>query len=59
MDRDVELVGAFDEVEALDDEVDLSVARQFDRLQLGDVGVRAVAADTIGVEDADRRRRSR
>ena len=53
MRRDVELVGALDEVEPLDDERHLAGAGQLDRLELLDVGVRAVAAHPFAVEDAD------
>ena len=54
VDRDVELVGALDEVEALDHEIALAACpRQLDRLQLRDVGVGAVAADAVGVEEPD------
>ena len=50
---DVEFVGAFDEVEAVDREDRLRVAEDALGLQLLEVGVGAVAADALGVEDAD------
>ena len=53
MDGDVELVGALDEIEALDREDRLRIAEDALGLQLFDVGVRPVAADALGVEDAD------
>src|SRR3954453_12698567 len=53
VDRDVELVGAFDEIERRDRERRLGVAAQTLGNELGDRRVRAVAADTFGVEDAD------
>ena len=53
VDRDVELVGAFDEVERVDGEGGLGVAGQALGRQLLDVGVGAVAADAFGVEQAE------
>ena len=50
---DVELVGALDEIEALDRERRLGVAEDPLGLQLLEARVRAVAADALGVEDAD------
>ena len=51
--RDVELVGALDQIEAVDGEADLAVAAHRARRRALDVGVGAVAADAVGVEDAD------
>ena len=53
VDRDVELVGAFDQVEAVDREARRGGAVNLDRSELLDAGVGAVAADPLGVEQAD------
>ena len=53
VDGDVELVGALDQIERLDDEARPRRRRERVALELLDVGVRAVAADAFGVEDAD------
>ena len=53
VDGHVELVGAFDEIEAVDRERDLGLAGQPLRVHLLEVRVGAVAADAVGVEQAD------
>ena len=50
---DVELVGAFDQIEALDRERDLGVAVQPLGIHLFEIRVGAVAADAVGVEQPD------
>jgi len=49
VDGDVELVGAFDEVEGVDGEGGLRVAGEALGRQLLDIGVGPVAADALGV----------
>ena len=53
VDRDVQLVGALDEIEALDREARFGVADHAHGFQLFDAGVRAVAADAFRVEQPD------
>src|SRR5262249_41445720 len=53
VDRDIELVGPFDEIEPVDRESALGIARQSLRRHLFEIGVRAVAADAVRVEEAD------
>ena len=50
---DVELVGALDEIEAVDRERHVRLAAQPLRIHLLDVRVGAVAAHAVGVEQAD------
>src|SRR5262252_333097 len=50
---DVDLVGAFDQIEAVDGEGRFGVAGEAHRRHLLEIGVRAVAADALGVEQAD------
>ena len=59
VDRDVELVGALHQVEAVHREDRFGVAVDPRELELLEAGVGAVAADALGVEDADADRRSR
>ena len=51
--RDVELVGALDEIQAVDRERRLGVAEDPLALQLLEAGVGPVAAHPFGIEDAD------
>src|SRR5689334_8579949 len=51
--RHIELVGAFNEIETVDRETRFGVAKNADRLQFLDVGVGPVAADPFRVEDPD------
>ena len=53
VDRDVELVRALHEVEAVDGEDDFGVAVETLRVHLLDERVRAIATDTVRVEQAD------
>src|SRR5687768_3319395 len=53
VDGHVQLVGAFDEIETPNVEIDLAVAEDLDRAEFLDVRVRTVTADPLGVEDPD------
>src|ERR1700704_6476898 len=51
--RDVQLVGALDELEALDGKDRFGAAAQSHRLHFLQIGVRAVTTDAVRVEKAD------
>src|SRR4029079_12333976 len=53
VDRDVQFVCTLNEIEALNREICFGVPQDADGLQVLDVGVRAVTADALGVEDPD------
>ena len=51
--RDVDLVGALHQLEALDPKRDVAFAGDLSRIKLLDVGVGAVTTNAVGIEQAE------